>query len=49
MIGFLSSSKGETWNFNYEKILQSIINAKEKLVNEISIPKNILLQKQHLY
>jgi len=43
------SSKGEAWNFNYEKILQSIINAKEKLVNEISKPKNILLQKQHLY
>jgi len=43
------SSKGDAWNFNYEKVLQSIINAKEKLVNEITIPQEILLQKQLAY
>ena len=39
------SSRGDAWNFNYEKVLQSIIDAKEKLINELTIPQDILLQQ----
>ena len=39
------SSTGRAWNLKYENVLKSIIVAKEKLLNEITISSNCLLQK----